>query len=47
MLNVTLEESDCFAAWMVLDDVADMEFQDRSIGLLSNYPNNLIDVLKC
>ena len=35
MLNVTLEESDCFAAWMVLDDVTDLEVQDRSIGLLS------------
>eukprot|EP00795_Rhopilema_esculentum_P008237 gene8237-14175_t len=30
MLNVTLDESDCFSSWMVLDDVPDLRLQDRS-----------------
>ena len=33
MLNVTLDESDCFSSWMVLDDVPDLRLQDRSRGL--------------
>lgn len=32
MLNVTLEESDCFAGWMVLDDVNDLQPLDRPAG---------------
>ena len=40
MLNVTLEESDCFAAWMVLEDVPDLELQDPSRGKISIYLKN-------
>ena len=34
MLNVTLDESDCFAAWMVLEDVPSLKLQDPSKGNL-------------
>eukprot|EP00794_Sanderia_malayensis_P012266 gene12266-13531_t len=32
MLNVSLDESECFAAWMVLEDVPDLKLQDPSRG---------------
>ena len=37
MLNVTLEESDCFAGWMVLDDVNDLQPLDRPTGLVFDF----------
>ena len=35
MLNVTLEESDCFASWMVAEDVPSLPMQDPKKGFLS------------
>lgn len=32
MLNITLEESDCFASWMVAEDVPSLPMQDPKKG---------------
>eukprot|EP00112_Aurelia_sp_Birch-Aquarium-sp1_P016107 Seg362.6 transcript_id=Seg362.6/GoldUCD/mRNA.D3Y31 product="WD repeat-containing protein 48" protein_id=Seg362.6/GoldUCD/D3Y31 len=37
MLNVTLDESDCFAAWMVLEDVPSLKLQDPSKGVSGDF----------